>query len=155
MLNISTLWTNRNFLHLHSLGGILAGYGNLAIRESKAQTLFNLSDIHVDVVGNFYIFNPEVNQELVGKTTCLKIFFHQNNLCFILALGIVNRISVDHIGCLVHGLFNISLPKPFSITSENWLGKPAKLLDKVKFCITKVDLYSIVPYIEGKIVELM
>ncbi|XP_057368972.1 neurofilament heavy polypeptide-like [Daphnia carinata] len=116
------------------LGGILAGYGNLAIRESKAQTLFNLSDIHVDVVGNFYIFNPEVNQELVG---------------------IVNRISVDHIGCLVHGLFNISLPKPFNIASESWLGKPAKLLDKVKFSITKVDLYSIVPYIEGKIVELI
>ncbi|KAK4009942.1 hypothetical protein OUZ56_019086 [Daphnia magna] len=116
------------------LGGILAGYGNLAIRESKAQTLFNLSDIHVDVVGNFYIFNPEVNQELVG---------------------IVNRISVDHIGCLVHGLFNISLPKPFNVASENWLGKPAKLLDKVKFSITKVDLYSIVPYIEGKIVELI
>lgn len=67
----------------------------------------------------------------------------------------MNRISVDHIGCLVHGLFNISLPKPFNVASENWLGKPAKLLDKVKFSITKVDLYSIVPYIEGKIVELM
>lgn len=76
MFDIPILRTNQYLVYLHSLGGILAGYGNLAIRESKAQTLFNLSDIHVDVVGNFYIFNPEVNQELVGKIKHSEIFQH-------------------------------------------------------------------------------
>ena len=65
----------------------------------------------------------------------------------------MNKKSIDHIGCLVHGLFNISLPKPFN--SEDWPGKPARPKDKVRFCINKVDLLSVVPYIEGRIIELM
>ena len=48
------------------LGGILAGYGHLAILRSKAETLFNLSDIHVEVEGDFFIFTPETGKELVG-----------------------------------------------------------------------------------------
>jgi DNA-directed RNA polymerase I subunit RPA43 len=67
----------------------------------------------------------------------------------------VNRISIDHIGCLVHGLFNISLPKLFNVHPDNWPGESARLCDKVRFSITKVDLNSIVPYIEGTIIELM
>ncbi len=45
----------------------MAGYGNLVIEHPKADLLFDLSNIHVDVVGDFYIFNPEVNKELTGK----------------------------------------------------------------------------------------
>jgi DNA-directed RNA polymerase I subunit RPA43 len=56
-----------DFLKLYSLGGILAGYGNLTIKNPKADLLFDLSNIHVDVVGDFYIFNPEVKKELTGK----------------------------------------------------------------------------------------
>jgi hypothetical protein len=52
---------------LFRLGGILAGYGNLVIEHPKADLLFDQSNIHVDVVGDFYIFNPEVNKELTGK----------------------------------------------------------------------------------------
>jgi DNA-directed RNA polymerase I subunit RPA43 len=69
--------------------------------------------------------------------------------------GIVNRKSGDHIGCLVHGLFNIALPKPLHVNSEQWPGKLAKLHDNVRFRIGKVDLNSVVPYIEGRIIELM
>jgi len=49
------------------LGGILAGYGKLTITKPNAETFFNLSDIHVEVEGDFFIFTPEVGQELVGK----------------------------------------------------------------------------------------
>ena len=66
----------------------------------------------------------------------------------------MNKKSIDHIGCLVHGLFNVSLPKP-RVHSENWFGSHAKLRDKVRFSITKVDLNAIVPHIEGKVIELM
>ncbi|XP_046460011.1 nucleolar protein dao-5-like isoform X2 [Daphnia pulex] len=120
--------------YAEELGGILAGYGNLVIEHPKADLLFDQSNIHVDVVGDFYIFNPEVNKELTG---------------------IVNRKSGDHIGCLVHGLFNIALPKPFLVNSEQWPGKLAKLHDNVRFKIGKVDLNSVVPYIEGRIIELI
>lgn len=48
------------------LGGILAGYGRIAILKSQAQTLFNLSDVHVDVEGDFYVFSPEVGNQITG-----------------------------------------------------------------------------------------
>jgi DNA-directed RNA polymerase I subunit RPA43 len=55
---------------LSRLGGILAGYGNLVIKSPKADLLFDLSNIHIDVEGDFYIFNPEVNKELTGMSLC-------------------------------------------------------------------------------------
>lgn len=72
-----------------------------------------------------------------------------------LLAGVVNRKSHGHLGCLVHNLFNVSLPKPYTVNAEDWLGRTAKLADEVKFTITKVDLQSQVPYIEGNIVEVM
>ena len=75
--------------------------------------------------------------------------------CHFVYAGVVNRKSDGHIGCLVHGLFNVTLHKPFRTTVNDWLGKSAKLLDKVRFTVKKVDLLSQVPYIEGVIVELM
>jgi DNA-directed RNA polymerase I subunit RPA43 len=41
------------------------------------------------------------------------------------------------------------------VNSEQWPGKLAKLHDNVRFRIGKVDLNSVVPYIEGRIIELM
>lgn len=69
--------------------------------------------------------------------------------------GIVNKKSPGHIGCLVHNLFNVSLHKPFGLAISKWLGNSAKLLDQVTFTITRIDLQSQVPYIEGDIVNLM
>jgi len=62
-------------------------------------------------------------------------------------------LASGHIGCLVHGLFNVSLPQPATIYYRDWLGKDAKLQDIVTFTITKVDLQSDVPYIEGNITK--
>jgi len=66
----------------------------------------------------------------------------------------VNKKSVGHIGCLVHGLFNISLPKPFSLPAQSWQGSQANLNDEVVFTITRSDFQSQIPYIEGTIVEV-
>jgi len=68
--------------------------------------------------------------------------------------GVVNRKAYGHIGCLVHENFNIRLPQPYSVSSEEWLGKTAQLQDIVKFTVTRVDLQKKDPYIEGNIVEL-
>ncbi|EFX76588.1 hypothetical protein DAPPUDRAFT_106819 [Daphnia pulex] len=64
--------SGKRFLTIHhlELGCILAGYGNLVIEHPKADLLFDLSNIHVDVVGDFYIFNPEVNKELTAHLSC-------------------------------------------------------------------------------------
>lgn len=56
-----------NSFSILRLGGILAAYGRIAILKSTADTLFNLSEIHVDVEGDFYVFKPEIGRVLTGK----------------------------------------------------------------------------------------
>ena len=56
-----------NQFSLCSLGGLLAGYGKISILKSVGETLYNNCEIHIDVVGDFYVFSPEVGIELIGK----------------------------------------------------------------------------------------
>lgn len=78
--------------------------------------------------------------------------FH-NLIDFVLP-GTVNKKGYAHIGAVVHGLFNVSLPQSYKVPNQDWLGKTAKLQDQVKFVVTRVDLQAQVPFIEGNIVEL-
>ena len=133
----------------------MAGYERIAITNSTAPTLFNLSDVHVDVKGDFYIFKPEVGKELVGKFCVSICFIVQYQIILFQFKGVVNKKNHGHVGCLVHGLFNVSLPLLPGTNTDQWIGKSAKLLDKVRFTITRVDLLSQVPFIQGNIVELM
>ena len=70
----------------------------------------------------------------------------------------MNKVTPGHISCLVHNLFNVSLPNHnFEFGNyKKWEGSNAKLNDEVKFTITVVDLRSNhnIPYIEGKIDEI-
>jgi len=125
---------DRNLIHYDAdLGGILASYGKITVLGPKAGIMFNLPNNHINVEGDFYIFNPSVG-------CCLT--------------GIVNKKSAGHIGCLVHGLFNISLPKPWAVPAHSWIGSQANLQDEVTFTISRSDLQSQVPYIEGTIIEI-
>lgn len=145
-------------LFVNRLGGILAGYGRIAVLKSKAETLFNLSDLHIDIEGDFYVFKPEIGKELTGEIYYELLFDNTEIKKTVFAnyfTGIVNKKSPGHIGCLVHNLFNVSLHKPYGLPQLKWPGNSAKLLDQVKFTITRIDLQSQVPYIEGNIVELM
>lgn len=47
--------------------------------------------IHFDIRVNFIVFKPVIGSTLVG---------------------VVNKIGLDHIGCLVHGSFNASIARP-------------------------------------------
>ena len=69
-------------------------------------------------------------------------------------IGIVNKKNSGYIGCLVHGMFNISLPKPFALPVQSWLGSSANINDEVKFTVNRADLKSYVPFIQGTIDEI-
>jgi len=119
--------------YFSSLGGILAGHGNISVTRPNNEVFFNKCESHVDVVGDFYVFNPVVGSQLTG---------------------IVNKVNPGQIGCLTHGLFNISLPKPFAVPIPSWLGSSVNIHDEILFTIIKVDFGSHVPYIQGTIEEV-
>lgn len=84
--------------------------------------------IHVDIEADFFIFKPVVGKVLQGH---------------------VNKKSKDHVGCLVHKLFNVSLPKPEG--EKNWIGKSLNLNAEISFEVTYTDFEGRLPYIRGKI----
>lgn len=64
-------------------------------------------------------------------------------------VGVVNKQSKDHVGCLVHRLFNISVPKPDN--EEDWVGYLTEIGQEVVLNVTFIDLESRLPYIRAKI----
>lgn len=84
-------------------------------------------EIHIDIEADFYIFQPEIDSILEG------VIVKKN----------------DHfIGCLVHRVFNISIPKA---NENNWSGSYLEIGDNVTFKVIFMDLLGRLPYIRGEI----
>jgi len=71
-----------------ALQGILLGYTGPRLTANTAAVLHDQPYIHLDVRAEFYVFSPTKGEVLVG---------------------LVARRSADHLGCLVHGIFNVAL----------------------------------------------
>lgn len=127
---VTILQTNSFINRFHfRLGGILLGYENIVIQSSSGFINNDNCFVHVNVEGDFYVFNPEVGQLLKGT---------------------VNKKSRSHVGCLVYELFNVSLPSPEE--DEPWLGDTVCLGQEVLFRIINTNLNRKLPYIQGEIV---
>jgi hypothetical protein len=72
---------------------------------------------------------------------------------FNLYIGIVNKKSVDHIGCLVHKCFHVSLPRSIEDTDEDWPGTSVNIGDQVTFVVEACDFAGSLPYIRGKLLN--
>jgi DNA-directed RNA polymerase I subunit RPA43 len=73
---------------------------------------------------------------------------------FNLCSGIVNKKSVDHIGCLVHKCFHVSIPRSAEEADEEWLGSALNIGDQVTFTVEVCDFTGSLPYIRGKLIDL-
>ncbi|KAF2902610.1 hypothetical protein ILUMI_03588 [Ignelater luminosus] len=114
------------------LGGILLGYQNIKLL-SQAGTISNDSFfIHIDILASFYLFKPQVEKVLRGT---------------------VNKKSDDHVGCLAHNTFNVSLPKPED--DDDWIGLKAEIGSEILFRITFIDLDGRLPYIRAELVSII
>ena len=72
--------------------------------------------VHFDVQVDFIVFKPRIGS---------------------LLKGVVNKTSVDHVGCLVYEHFNASILRPRN-NGAVWKGSELKLGDECVFVVDKV-----------------
>ncbi|NXA22529.1 RPA43 polymerase, partial [Ibidorhyncha struthersii] len=53
--------------------------------------------------------------------------------------GIINKVAPSHIGCLIHGCFNASIPKPEQMSIVQWQELGLKIGDELKFQVLHLD----------------
>lgn len=53
--------------------------------------------------------------------------------------GRVNKLGVSHVGCLVHGCFNASIPKPSLVSTETWRDAGPRIGAELEFEVTALD----------------
>lgn len=108
------------------LGGILLGYKNVKLLSDEGSIVTDTCHVHVNIDADFYIFKPEIG-------TTVK--------------GVVNKISGDHVGCLVHRVFNISVPKQDE--GDDWVGYLVEIGQEIVLRVTYVNLDARLPYIRA------
>lgn len=104
-----------------SLNGVPLAYDDVKIVGQHGDIYDDIGYIHMDIEANFIIFQPQKGQRLLGK---------------------VNKLSVGHVGCLVHGCFNASIPKPGLVSAETWKEAGPRIGAELEFDVTALDADS-------------
>lgn len=51
----------------------------------------------------------------------------------------MNKLGVSHVGCLVHGCFNASIPKPSLVPLETWRDAGPRIGEELEFEVIALD----------------
>lgn len=65
----------------------------------------------------------------------------------------MNQTSDNHVSCLVHNLFNISIVRPEHQPYDKWSGCKIKKDDIINVKVVSFDLTKKLPHITGNIVD--
>ncbi|XP_037364681.2 LOW QUALITY PROTEIN: DNA-directed RNA polymerase I subunit RPA43 [Talpa occidentalis] len=101
-----------------SLLGVPIAYDNIKVVGELGDIYDDQGHIHLNIEADFVIFCPEPGQKLMGT---------------------VNKVSSSHIGCLVHGCFNASIPKPEQMSDEHWQTLEINVGDQLEFEVFRLD----------------
>ncbi|XP_027892864.1 DNA-directed RNA polymerase I subunit RPA43 [Xiphophorus couchianus] len=101
-----------------SLHGVPLAYDNIRIVTQHGDIYDDSGYIHMNIEANFIVFQPKKGQKLLGK---------------------VNKLGVSHVGCLVHGCFNASIPKPNLVSVETWRDSGPRIGTELEFKVTTLD----------------
>nr|XP_057903360.1 DNA-directed RNA polymerase I subunit RPA43 [Doryrhamphus excisus] len=101
-----------------SLKGVPVAYDDIRIVGHHGGIYDDSGYIHMDIEANFIIFQPTKGQRLLGK---------------------VNKLGVSHVGCLVHGCFNASIPKPNLLSVDTWREAGPSIGAELEFEVTTLD----------------
>ncbi|OXU19018.1 hypothetical protein TSAR_009536 [Trichomalopsis sarcophagae] len=118
------------FCYDAELNGLVLAYRNPKLLSSLGDIMYDTCFVHIDVEADFYIFRPEVGRSLKG---------------------FVNKKGTNHIGILLHKVFNVSVPKPDD--EEDWPGDEVKVGQEVRFTPEEIDYKTRLPYICGLLRE--
>ncbi|KAK3532470.1 hypothetical protein QTP86_018440 [Hemibagrus guttatus] len=101
-----------------SLKGVPLAYDGIKIIGHCGDIFDDQGYIHLNVEASFVIFKPKKGEILVG---------------------VINKIGVGHVGCLVHGCFNASVVKPAQLTPEQWRDSGMTLGGNLRFEVVQLD----------------
>ncbi|XP_068431850.1 DNA-directed RNA polymerase I subunit RPA43 [Clinocottus analis] len=101
-----------------SLKGVPLAYDNIRIVGPNGNIYDDSGYIHMDIEANFIVFQPEKGQKLQGE---------------------VNKLGISHVGCLVHGCFNASIPKPNLVSVDTWRYAGPRIGAQMEFEVTALD----------------
>ncbi|KAK2836292.1 hypothetical protein Q7C36_014161 [Tachysurus vachellii] len=102
----------------NSLKGVPMAYDGIKIIGHYGDIFDDQGYIHLNIEASFVIFKPKKGETLVG---------------------VINKIGVGHVGCLVHGCFNASVVKPAQLTPEQWRDSGLMLGGSLKFEVFQLD----------------
>ncbi|NXX07940.1 RPA43 polymerase, partial [Larus smithsonianus] len=101
-----------------SLQGVPVAYDNIKVVGELGDIYDDQGFIHLNIEADFVIFSPKKGKKLVG---------------------IINKVAPSHIGCLIHGCFNASIPKPEQMSIVQWQELGLKIGDELKFQVSHLD----------------
>ncbi|XP_068008576.1 DNA-directed RNA polymerase I subunit RPA43 [Melanerpes formicivorus] len=101
-----------------SLQGVPVAYDNIRVVGELGDIYDDQEFIHLNIEADFIIFSPKKGRKLVG---------------------VINKVAPSHIGCLIHGCFNASIPKPEQMSIVQWQELGLKIGDELKFQVLHLD----------------
>ncbi|KFP25041.1 DNA-directed RNA polymerase I subunit RPA43, partial [Colius striatus] len=101
-----------------SLQGVPVAYDNIKVVGELGDIYDDQGFIHLNIEADFVIFSPKKGKKLVGT---------------------INKVAPSHIGCLIHGCFNASIPKPEQMSIVQWQKLGLKIGDELKFQVLHLD----------------
>ncbi|XP_072185598.1 DNA-directed RNA polymerase I subunit RPA43 [Excalfactoria chinensis] len=101
-----------------SLQGVPLAYDNVKVVGELGDIHDDQGFIHLDVEADFVVFSPKKGKKMVG---------------------VINKVAPSHIGCLIHGCFNASIPKPEHMSAAEWQELGFKIGDELKFQAVHLD----------------
>ncbi|KAK1188348.1 RPA43 polymerase, partial [Pygoscelis papua] len=101
-----------------SLQGVPVAYDNIKVVGELGDIYDDQGFIHLNVEADFVVFSPKKGKKLVG---------------------VINKVAPSHIGCLIHGCFNASIPKPEQMSIVQWQELGLKIGDELKFQVLHLD----------------
>ncbi|XP_069769931.1 LOW QUALITY PROTEIN: DNA-directed RNA polymerase I subunit RPA43 [Narcine bancroftii] len=99
------------------LQGVPVAYDRVRLIGELGDIYDDQGYIHLNIEADFVIFRPKIGQKLIGT---------------------VNKVAPSHLGCLVHGCFNASIPKPHH-ASGIWPSFAVKVGDSLEFEVLQLD----------------
>ncbi|XP_068603381.1 DNA-directed RNA polymerase I subunit RPA43 [Brachionichthys hirsutus] len=104
------------------LKGVPLAYDGIRILGQQGHIYDDSGYIHMDIEANFIVFQPGKDHKL---------------------LGTVNKLGVGHVGCLVHGCFNASIPKPNLVSLETWRDFGPRVGTDLEFEVNALDANAV------------